>query len=111
MVFLVFVSGKVVLTGAKSFQDLQRALELMYPVFCEFRKQVGICIITLSIYTIVLFPLIKAALSNQFFVKIIVNFSTNVSISIESPIVFFLQVEEYSCTRRRGDGCNKQQRY
>ncbi len=42
MVLLVFVSGKVVLTGGKSLQDLQHTFDLMYPVFCEFRKQVCI---------------------------------------------------------------------
>jgi transcription initiation factor TFIID TATA-box-binding protein len=39
VVLLIFVSGKLVLTGAKSVEDLQRAFEKMYPVLCEYRKQ------------------------------------------------------------------------
>ncbi|CAM9795174.1 unnamed protein product, partial [Laminaria digitata] len=36
--FLVFVSGKVVLTGAKSVQQLEDAFRKMYPVLCSFKK-------------------------------------------------------------------------
>ncbi|CAM9823898.1 unnamed protein product, partial [Choristocarpus tenellus] len=35
---LIFVSGKVVLTGGKSIRQLREAFKLMYPVLCEFRK-------------------------------------------------------------------------
>lgn len=38
VVVLCFVSGKVVLTGAKSKADLYAAFELMYPVLQQFRK-------------------------------------------------------------------------
>lgn len=38
VVFLVFVSGKVVITGAKKESDLSNALTKMYPVLLEFRK-------------------------------------------------------------------------
>lgn len=39
VVFLIFVSGKVVITGAKTEKDLTDALTKMYPVLVEFRKQ------------------------------------------------------------------------
>jgi transcription initiation factor TFIID TATA-box-binding protein len=35
---LIFVSGKVVLTGAKTREDMQRAFSYIYPVLREFRK-------------------------------------------------------------------------
>lgn len=37
-VMLIFVNGKVVITGAKSREDLQQALEIMYPVLRNFKK-------------------------------------------------------------------------
>lgn len=39
VVFLIFVSGKVVITGAKKETDLSSALTKLYPVLLEFRKQ------------------------------------------------------------------------
>jgi TATA-box binding protein (TBP), component of TFIID and TFIIIB len=39
VVFLIFVSGKVVITGAKTEKDMTDALTKMYPVLVEFRKQ------------------------------------------------------------------------
>ena len=39
VVFLIFVSGKVVLTGAKTEKDMSDAFTKMYPVLVEFRKQ------------------------------------------------------------------------
>ncbi|XP_047119424.1 TATA-box-binding protein 2 [Schistocerca piceifrons] len=39
VVLLIFVNGKVVLTGAKSRQDLQDAMENIYPILRSFRKQ------------------------------------------------------------------------
>jgi transcription initiation factor TFIID TATA-box-binding protein len=38
VVFLIFVSGKVVITGAKKEQDLSNALTKLYPVLLEFKK-------------------------------------------------------------------------
>ena len=38
VVFLIFVSGKVVITGAKKETDLSTALTKLYPVLLEFRK-------------------------------------------------------------------------
>ncbi|KAJ4461224.1 putative TATA-box-binding protein [Paratrimastix pyriformis] len=38
IVLLIFVSGKVVLTGAKVRTDIYRAFEQIYPVLSEFRK-------------------------------------------------------------------------
>mmetsp|Transcript_3008 Transcript_3008/g.7533 ORF Transcript_3008/g.7533 Transcript_3008/m.7533 type:complete len:248 (-) Transcript_3008:123-866(-) len=38
VVLLVFVSGKIVLTGAKSREDIYQAFENIYPVLQEFRK-------------------------------------------------------------------------
>lgn len=38
IVLLIFVSGKVVLTGAKRREDLIAAFELIYPVLKEFKK-------------------------------------------------------------------------
>jgi len=38
VVLLIFVSGKVVLTGAKKREDLFAAFEKIYPVLQEFRK-------------------------------------------------------------------------
>lgn len=38
IVMLIFVSGKVVLTGAKTRADLYEAFESIYPVLLEFRK-------------------------------------------------------------------------
>ncbi|CAM9125589.1 unnamed protein product [Chrysoparadoxa australica] len=39
VVLLVFVSGKVVLTGGKKLEHLQQAFDKMYPVLCEFKKK------------------------------------------------------------------------
>mmetsp|Transcript_6701 Transcript_6701/g.8671 ORF Transcript_6701/g.8671 Transcript_6701/m.8671 type:complete len:266 (-) Transcript_6701:275-1072(-) len=38
VVFLIFVSGKIVITGAKKEKDLATALTKMYPVLVEFKK-------------------------------------------------------------------------
>ena len=38
VVFLIFVSGKVVITGAKMESDLSNALTKIYPVLVEFKK-------------------------------------------------------------------------
>ena len=38
MVFLIFVSGKIVITGAKKEADLSVALTKLYPVLLEFKK-------------------------------------------------------------------------
>ena len=38
VVFLIFVSGKIVLTGAKKETDLSTALTKLYPVLLEFKK-------------------------------------------------------------------------
>ena len=38
VVFLIFVSGKVVLTGAKKESDLAAAFTKLYPVLLEFKK-------------------------------------------------------------------------
>ena len=38
VVLLIFVSGKVVLTGARSREDIYRAFEDIYPVLQQFRK-------------------------------------------------------------------------
>ncbi|RYP15524.1 hypothetical protein DL765_005643 [Monosporascus sp. GIB2] len=38
IVVLVFVSGKVVLTGAKRRQDIDQAWEMIYPIIQEFRN-------------------------------------------------------------------------
>jgi transcription initiation factor TFIID TATA-box-binding protein len=37
-VLLIFVSGKVVLTGAKVRKDIYEAFENIYPVLTEFKK-------------------------------------------------------------------------
>ena len=39
IVFLVFVSGKLVITGAKSEETLMEALQNMYPILLDFRKK------------------------------------------------------------------------
>jgi transcription initiation factor TFIID TATA-box-binding protein len=39
IVILVFVSGKVVLTGAKSREEIYLAFQNMYPILSEFRKE------------------------------------------------------------------------
>jgi len=38
VVFLIFVSGKIVITGAKKESDLSLALTKLYPVLLEFKK-------------------------------------------------------------------------
>jgi len=38
VVLLIFVSGKVVLTGAKTRSDIRMALQKIYPVLVDFRK-------------------------------------------------------------------------
>ena len=38
VVLLIFVSGKIVLTGAKDRADIYKAFELIFPVLTEFRK-------------------------------------------------------------------------
>ncbi|KAK7207635.1 transcription factor TFIID-domain-containing protein [Myxozyma melibiosi] len=39
IVLLIFVSGKIVLTGAKVREEIYQAFEAIYPVLSEFRKQ------------------------------------------------------------------------
>lgn len=39
VVFLIFVSGKVVITGAKTEEQLVEGLKKVYPILLEFRKQ------------------------------------------------------------------------
>ncbi|KAK9456964.1 hypothetical protein V1511DRAFT_456708 [Dipodascopsis uninucleata] len=39
IVLLIFVSGKIVLTGAKVREEIYAAFEAIYPVLSEFRKQ------------------------------------------------------------------------
>lgn len=38
LVILIFVSGKIVITGARSYQDLHSAVEKIFPVLTEHRK-------------------------------------------------------------------------
>lgn len=38
IVLLIFVSGKIVLTGAKQREEIYKAFEAIYPVLSEFRK-------------------------------------------------------------------------
>jgi transcription initiation factor TFIID TATA-box-binding protein len=38
IVLLIFVSGKVVLTGAKVREEIYEAFERIYPVLLEFKK-------------------------------------------------------------------------
>lgn len=38
IVLLVFVSGKVVLTGAKQKEEIDTAFQLIYPILKNFRK-------------------------------------------------------------------------
>lgn len=38
VVALIFVSGKVIIKGAKKFEDLSKALTKLYPILVEFRK-------------------------------------------------------------------------
>lgn len=38
VVLLIFVSGKLVLTGAKVREQIYQAFELIYPVLIHFRK-------------------------------------------------------------------------
>lgn len=35
---LIFVSGKVVITGEKCREDVDKAFELIYPALTDFRK-------------------------------------------------------------------------
>lgn len=39
VVFLIFVSGKLVITGAKKESDLSVALTKLFPVLVEFKKE------------------------------------------------------------------------
>jgi len=38
IVLLIFVSGKIVLTGAKVREEIYQAFQAIYPVLQEFRK-------------------------------------------------------------------------
>lgn len=38
VVLLIFVSGKIVLTGAKVREEIYTAFEMIYPVLNDFRK-------------------------------------------------------------------------
>jgi Transcription factor TFIID (or TATA-binding protein, TBP) len=42
VVLLIFVSGKVVMTGGKCLEHLQKAFDLMYPVLYHFRKETAL---------------------------------------------------------------------
>ena len=39
VVLLIFVSGKIVITGAKFREEIYQGFENIYPVLAEFRKQ------------------------------------------------------------------------
>ena len=39
VVLLIFVSGKIVMTGAKTEEDILRAFKVIYPVLYKYRKQ------------------------------------------------------------------------
>jgi transcription initiation factor TFIID TATA-box-binding protein len=39
VVLLIFVSGKVVMTGAKKVEDVLKAFKIIYPVLYKYRKQ------------------------------------------------------------------------
>ena len=39
IVLLIFVSGKVVLTGARTHETLERGLEAIFPKLVDFRKK------------------------------------------------------------------------
>ena len=39
IVLLIFVSGKVVLTGARQREEIYQAFDMIYPVLTEFKKQ------------------------------------------------------------------------
>lgn len=38
LVLLIFVNGKIVITGAKSRQELKEAFDNIYPILRSFRK-------------------------------------------------------------------------
>ena len=38
MAFLIFVSGKIVITGAKSFKDILESFDQIYKLVYRFRK-------------------------------------------------------------------------
>jgi transcription initiation factor TFIID TATA-box-binding protein len=38
IVFLIFVSGKIVITGAKNTQNMVEALQILYPTLLPFKK-------------------------------------------------------------------------
>jgi len=40
VVLLIFVSGRVVITGAKRKEDTKKAFDSIYPVLTEFKKKV-----------------------------------------------------------------------
>jgi len=40
MAFLIFVSGKIVITGARSFRDINDSFESIYKMVHKFRKQI-----------------------------------------------------------------------
>jgi transcription initiation factor TFIID TATA-box-binding protein len=46
MAVLIFLSGKVVVTGAKSITDLNEIFERMYPILNEYRKTSSLHVIT-----------------------------------------------------------------
>lgn len=39
LVLLIFVNGKVVITGAKSRQEIKEAMDNIYPILKSFRKK------------------------------------------------------------------------
>ncbi|KAL1495168.1 hypothetical protein AB1Y20_017033 [Prymnesium parvum] len=39
VVLLIFVSGKVVLTGGKLVNEINQAFQTIYPILCDFKKQ------------------------------------------------------------------------
>ena len=39
IVLLIFASGKIVLTGAKTKEDIFKAFDLMYPVLKKYKKK------------------------------------------------------------------------
>ena len=51
VVFLIFVSGKIVITGAKTETELAQAYAKMYPVLVEYRKLSTLSTIPLGITT------------------------------------------------------------
>ncbi|KAL2239723.1 UNVERIFIED_CONTAM: TATA-box-binding protein [Sesamum indicum] len=97
IVLLIFVSGKIVLTGAKVRDETYTAFENIYPVLTEFRKVQQCSINVISEFFLLLFSLSKALSCNQMNHNLLVSFYDHIFTLNWSSSICCCQWEGVAC--------------